>query len=377
MSLSSLGHEFIFHDGQSPDCIHDGWHDYRACSRCEFNDFLTIPALGHDYGEWEISKQSSCFEHGEERRVCTRCENHFETRYLQTVAHTEGDWITDKVPSCESGCLKIKYCTVCNEVLATEEIPALGHDFGEWVQTSAPNCTDKGTEIRVCSRNKLHTESREISALGHSYEWNGCADGHIATCTECGDVIGLSPHEWNNGVCDVCGFEKPVEKQLSFEKIGDSYTVTGLGTVTASEIKIPSEYNGLAVTAIAPYAFEGSAVTEIIIPDSVTCIGKGAFRFCGNLTRVVLSDNLLDIGEEAFYSCTQWENITVPQSVKVIGANAFYGCNFTHIEFENKAGWKLYKDGNFYGTVSEEDLQNSANAIWYLNYFSECTWKTE
>lgn len=329
--LSSLGHDFVSHDGQLPSCTQDGWHEYRTCSRCDFNDFRTISSLGHEFGEWEISEASSCIKQGKEKRVCLRCKTYSETRDLQTIEHTESVWITEQEPACENNGLKIKKCTVCGEVLETEEIPALGHDFGEWTQTEAPNCTDTGVEMRICKRNMLHAESRKIDALGHNYEWNCNADGHSKLCTECGNETELAPHEWNNGACGICGFEKPAVSELSFERIGDTYTVTGIGTVQLTEIEIPSEYNGLPVTAIAAEAFKDSTLTKIIIPDSV----------------------------------------------KKIGVNAFLGCTITYVVFETLTDWQLYEGDNWSGNVTEEFLEDAESASLYLTTFSSYTWINE
>ena len=43
-----------------------------------------IAALGHDYGDWTQTKEPTCTEKGEEKRVCSRCDA-FETRELDIV----------------------------------------------------------------------------------------------------------------------------------------------------------------------------------------------------------------------------------------------------------------------------------------------------
>ena len=46
---------------------------------------------------------------------------------------------------------------------------------------------------------------------------------------------------------------------------------------------------------------------EIVIPQSVRCIGAGAFEFCRQLKTVRLSGKLEHIGENAFWGCCELE----------------------------------------------------------------------
>lgn len=59
---------------------------------------------------------------------------------------------------------------------------------------------------------------------------------------------------------------------------GVSYSVSGIGSCTDTNVVIPSTYNDLPVTAISNNAFWGcSGLTSITIPNSVTSIGSYAF----------------------------------------------------------------------------------------------------
>jgi len=64
-------------------------------------------------------------------------------------------------------------------------------------------------------------------------------------------------------------------------------------------------------------------IAIVFIPDSVTEIGRGAFRGCTGLTSIVIPDSVTKIGEYAFGGCTGLTSIVIPDSVTEIGRDAF------------------------------------------------------
>lgn len=65
---------------------------------------------------------------------------------------------------------------------------------------------------------------------------------------------------------------------------------------------------------------------EFTIPEHVTGIGDGAFRYATNLTRVVIPTGMKTIGSFAFELCSSMSNVLIPESVTNLGEGAFAGC---------------------------------------------------
>lgn len=129
----------------------------------------------------------------------------------------------------------------------------------------------------------------------------------------------------------------------SFESAGIYYNITGNNTVEVTysdrdnntysgSISVPETVtnNGTeySVTKIGEYAFQGSAVTSVSMPECITSIGQYACNECGSLETVVLPTNLDDFsGWCIFRNCRNLKNIAIPENVTEIPNGTFINCS--------------------------------------------------
>ena len=83
-----------------------------------------------------------------------------------------------------------------------------------------------------------------------------------------------------------------------------------------------------SVTNIGEGAFwKCSGLTSVTIPNSVTTIENDAFSDCDGLATISIPNSVTSIGDYAFFDCSGLTSITIPNSVTSIGEYAFSNCN--------------------------------------------------
>ncbi|HAG13569.1 MAG TPA: hypothetical protein DCG49_06870, partial [Ruminococcus sp.] len=101
-----------------------------------------------------------------------------------------------------------------------------------------------------------------------------------------------------------------------------TWTLDDAGTLTISGT---GEMTNWRSSNSMPWYDKRESIKNIVIKDGVTGIGDYAFND-NYLISVTIPDSVTSIGKNAFKYCTRMSSITIPDSVTIIGNSVFSGC---------------------------------------------------
>ena len=165
------------------------------------------------------------------------------------------------------------------------------------------------------------------------------SDTSVATVDKNGLITAVQPGKAKITV-SVSG--KTAECQIEVVKAdGESdFTINEKGEITAfigadiTNLVIPSDVNGTAVTGIAQGAFANNGdIKTVVIPANVKTIGQGAFKNCSGITQITIAQGVESIGNEAFMGLSALSEIKIPEGITTIPKDCFNSCtSLTKIE---------------------------------------------
>ena len=144
---SALGHLLTQWNVTDASCTESGSEE-RHCTRCDYKQTQIIPAKGHTFGEWKITKNVGCVTDGEQTRECTVCGSKETKAIAATGVHVYGRWKVTKAPTCTTAGVKERTCTGCN-AKETMTLQATGHKYT--TSTVKPTYSAKGYTLYKCS----------------------------------------------------------------------------------------------------------------------------------------------------------------------------------------------------------------------------------
>lgn len=218
-----------------------------------------------------------------------------------------------------------KYACRCGDTYKDDIMPQRGHKFSEeFTIDEEATCLKEGTKSRHCVVCGAKTDVTRISKTEHRF-----IDGACATCKEATPLaVGLT---------------------YSLTADGQYYNVAGIGSEEAEVFAIPTTYKGKPVKGISSGAFQDvktikkilvsygvesigdnsfakSSLGEIILPPTISKIGKGCFSGCDNLNKVSGGENLSVLEERVFENCKKLTSVGLSENLTEIKWRCFYGC---------------------------------------------------
>ena len=169
------------------ECDVDGQIVYTATVTIESETYKdqkqsSIPASGHNWGEWKQTTAPGCEDEGEDTRVCTNegCDK-TETRPVSAIGHDYESTVI--APTCEAAGYTSYTCANCGDSYADDYKNATGHSYGENSKCTVCGAVDPDAHP-VCEYRVSHTlESGKtyILSLGGSdvgsYTFNQVSGG--------------------------------------------------------------------------------------------------------------------------------------------------------------------------------------------------------
>ena len=106
-------------------------------------------------------------------------------------------------------------------------------------------------------------------------------------------------------------------------------TALDLGSVKIEGVTATVPYywcHNFEADVIPVCAFNDMDLESVVLPMSLSGIGRGAFASCKRLTAITLPATLDSIGNYAFAGCESLVSVTLPAQVERVGAGAFMRC---------------------------------------------------
>ena len=266
-SAGGEGHHILHVDRQEATCTSDGWKEYTWCDVCgERFNFEAIPAKGHRWNEFKVTKEATCTEDGSRERVCEVCDKK-DVQVIPALGHTWTAFKVTKAATCTEDGSQERTCTVCG-AKEVQVIPA-AHKFGAFVVIEEPTCYASGTKEHTCTVCG-HKETESIPAAHKFGEFVVTQEptcystgAKERVCSACGEkeVQWIdTAHKYENGVCVFCGEAQPEGETQSVNEIPEAAEETA-AYETAETEEQPDEAPAVPENAIY-ISFDGNGATS-------------------------------------------------------------------------------------------------------------------
>lgn len=280
------------------------------------------------------------------------------------------------IPNCVTsiGDYAFGLCSGLTSVEIPNSVTSIGKGAFEWcyslTSVSIPNSVTSIGEFafRGCSSLTFVTIPNSVTSIGEA-TFSGCSSLTAVTIPNSVTNIG----EWAFNECSSLTSVTIPNSVTSIEE----FAFRDCSSLTSVHISDIAAWLAISFANPLYYAYNlylnGTLVTDLDIPNSVTSIRNHAFYNCSSLTSVTIPNNITSIGESAFYNCSSLTSVTIPNSVTSIREGAFGGCrSLTSVSIPNSV--TIIENHSFSGcsSLTSVTIPNSVTSI--KSYaFSNCS----
>lgn len=186
-TIAKKEHTWVKQDNITATC-EKGEMEVEKCSVCgETKETQISDPLGHDYGEWKVTKEPTCTKYGTKKRICKRC-NEYEIDVIDLTGHQHTKIIDQKDATCEEkGYSGDLYCEDCRLIIQLgHDIAATGHTWDDGEITKEPTQTATGIKTYTCKT--CHKTRTETIPMLKGHHWDKGTVTKEPTCTEPGEM---------------------------------------------------------------------------------------------------------------------------------------------------------------------------------------------
>ena len=186
-TIAKKEHTWVKQDNITATC-EKGEMEVEKCSVCgETKETQISDPLGHDYGEWKVTKEPTCTKYGTKKRICKRC-NEYEIDVIDPTGHQHTKIIDQKKATCEEkGYSGDLYCEDCRLIIQLgHDIAATGHTWDDGEITKEPTQTATGIKTYTCKT--CHKTRTETIPMLKGHHWDKGTVTKEPTCTEPGEM---------------------------------------------------------------------------------------------------------------------------------------------------------------------------------------------
>ncbi|MBP3315168.1 MAG: leucine-rich repeat domain-containing protein [Clostridia bacterium] len=347
-SISAIGHSYSAVITK-PACTDRGYTTYTCTCGDSYVDNY-VNATGHTFGAWEITKEATCTENGEQKRMCACGE--IETEDIPASGHNYKAVVT--APSCEEKGYTTHTC-LCGNSYVDNYVNETGHSFGVWKTTKEATCTENGEQKRECACSKFETKS--IVAKGHDYT----SIVTNPTCTEQGYTTHTCAcgHSYTDNYVNSNGHTELIDKAVA-----STCTETGL-----TEGKHCFVCGKILIAQKVIEATGHSVVIVNAVPPTCIEVGSTEGSYCSTCGKVLVEPTYVPTKDHT-PKAAEAKHPTCTESGFTSGVICSY-CSYT-IEGVTKAEPLGHNYVNLICTRCQDELEPSEGLIFKSNNDGTC-----